>query len=44
MREVIPQQLWIGNSGDARAPTRVLDAGVAALINLAAEELPPTLP
>lgn len=44
MREVIPERLWIGNAGDARDPGRVLDADVAALVNLAAEELPPTLP
>jgi len=44
MREVIPERLWIGNAGDAREPSRVLDAGVTALVNLAAEELPPTLP
>ena len=44
MREVIPGRLWIGNAGDARDPGGVLDEGVAALVNLAAEELPPTLP
>ena len=44
MREVIPGRLWIGNAGDVRDPGGVLDAGVAALVNLAAEELSPTLP
>ena len=44
MREVIPERLWIGNAGDAGDPGSVLDAEVAALVNLAAEELPPTLP
>ncbi len=44
MREIIPGRLWIGNVGDARDPAKVLDADVAALVNLAAEELPPTLP
>ena len=44
MRELVPQRLWIGNAGDARDPARVLDAGVAALVNLAAEELPPDFP
>ena len=44
MREVIPERLWIGNAGDARDPAGVLDAEMAALVNLAAEELPPTLP
>ncbi len=44
MRELIPERLWIGNAGEACDPRRVLDAGVAALVNLAAEELPPKLP
>ncbi len=44
MREVISERLWIGNAGDARDPGGVLDAGVTALVNLAAEELSPTLP
>ena len=44
MRVVIPGRLWIGNAGDARDPARVLRADVAAIVNLAAEELPPTLP
>lgn len=44
MREVIPGRLWIGNAGDARDPAGVLDVEMAALVNLAAEELPPTLP
>lgn len=44
MREVIPGRLWIGHGGDALDPVEVLDAEVAGLVNLAAEELPPTLP
>ncbi len=44
MRELVPQRLWIGNAGDARNPAAVLDAGVASLVNLAAEELPPDFP
>ena len=44
MREVIPGRLWIGHGGDVRDPVEVLDAEVAALVNLAAEELPPMLP
>jgi hypothetical protein len=44
MREIVPGILWIGNSADARDVERVLDAGVSALIDLAAEEPMPALP
>jgi protein-tyrosine phosphatase len=44
MREILPKQLWIGNAGDGRDPERLLLAGVAAVMNLAAEEPSPTLP
>jgi hypothetical protein len=44
MREILPNQLWIGNAGDARDPERFLRAGVVAVINLAAEERSPVLP
>jgi protein-tyrosine phosphatase len=44
MREILPNQLWIGNAGDGRDPERLLAAGVLAVINLAAEEPSPTLP
>ena len=44
MREILPNQLWIGNAGDGRDPERLLRAGVAAVINLAAEEPSPDLP
>ena len=44
MREILPNQLWIGNAGDGRDPERLLRAGVAAVINLAAEEPTPALP
>jgi hypothetical protein len=43
MRPILPNQLWIGNAGDARNPERLLAAGVAAVINLAAEEASPVL-
>ena len=44
MREILPIQLWIGNAGDGRDPKRLLQAGVVAVINLAAEEPSPVLP
>ncbi len=44
MREILPNQLWIGNAGDGRDAERLLQAGVAAVVNLAAEEPSPVLP
>jgi len=44
MREILPNQLWIGNAGDARDPARLLQNGIVAIINLAAEEPSPVLP
>ncbi|MGA2068225.1 MAG: dual specificity protein phosphatase [Thermoguttaceae bacterium] len=44
MREILPGKLWIGNAGDGRDPERLLEAGVVAVVNLAAEEPSPTLP
>jgi hypothetical protein len=44
MREILPNQLWIGNAGDGRDAGRLLRAGIAAVINLAAEEPSPVLP
>jgi protein-tyrosine phosphatase len=44
MREIIPGILWLGNSADARDLRRVLDAGILALVDLAAEEPTPVLP
>ena len=40
MHEVIPNRLWIGNAVEARDIRRLLDLGVAALVDLAIEELP----
>jgi len=40
MREILPNQIWIGNAGDGHIPERLL----AAVINLAAEESSPVLP
>lgn len=44
MREILPNQLWLGNAGDARSPDCLLQAGIVAVVNLAAEEPPPVLP
>ncbi len=43
MHEVIANHLWIGNAIEARELRRLLDLGVAALVDLAIEELPPIL-
>lgn len=44
MREIAKDRLWIGNAGDGRDCEGLLRAGVAAVINLAAEESSPALP
>jgi hypothetical protein len=40
MHEIIPNRLWIGNSLEARDLRSLLELGVAALVDLAIEELP----
>jgi len=44
MREIVPGILWLGNSADARDLQRVLDVGMVALIDLAAEDPMPAMP
>lgn len=44
MREILPRQLWLGHAGDGRDPERLSAAGIAAVVNLAAEEPSPGLP
>ncbi len=44
MHEILPNQLWIGNAGDGRDAARLLRTGIAAVVNLAAEEPSPALP
>ena len=44
MREILPNQLWIGNAGDGRNAEHLLQNGIVAVINLAAEEPSPVLP
>lgn len=43
MRKVPDHWLWIGNRGDLRDPTSIRRAGIAAVVDLAVEELPFTL-
>lgn len=44
MRPVPSHALWIGNAGDIRPPTAVLDAGICAVIDLAMDEPVALLP
>ncbi|NQT14517.1 MAG: protein phosphatase [Planctomycetes bacterium] len=43
MREILPQRLWVGNARDARDAAGLLEGGVAAVVDLAVEELPAQL-
>jgi hypothetical protein len=42
MRQILPYSLWIGHAGDGRDFRTVFDAGIKAVVQLAAEE--PALP
>jgi hypothetical protein len=44
MHQVDHVPLWFGNAGDAADVRRVLDAGIEAVVQAAAEEPPLTLP
>ena len=44
MREALPAQLWLGNAVDGRDVRQLFQAGVRAVVDLAAEELPASLP
>ena len=41
MHEIMPSRLWIGNAVEAHDLRQLLDQGVAAVVDLAIEELPP---
>lgn len=43
MHEVIPNRLWIGNAVEARDLRCLLEMGVTALVDLAIEEIPPSV-
>src|ERR1022692_609021 len=38
MRQIHPHRLWLGHAGDGRDFRRVLDTGIQAMVQLAAEE------
>ena len=40
MREIIPNQLWLGNAMDARDSRALHDAELTAVVDLAIEQLP----
>jgi protein-tyrosine phosphatase len=44
MRGIVKGRLWIGNASDGRDAGALLQAGVAAVVNLAAEESSRVLP
>jgi protein-tyrosine phosphatase len=44
MRRIEPFSLWIGNVGDLRDPTKLYDAQIRAVVDLAANEPFPNLP
>ncbi len=44
MRAVEPYSLWIGNAGDVRHVSDLMDAGIRAVVDLAANEPVATLP
>jgi len=44
MRQILPYPIWLGNAGDGQDPKAILDAGIQAVVQLAAEEPPLQLP
>ena len=44
MNRIQPHLLWIGHAGDGRDLVRLCDMGIKALVQLAAEEPPVTVP
>src|SRR3954465_13599226 len=40
MRQILPPPLWIGHAGDGGDYRHILDAGIAAIVQLAEEEPP----
>jgi hypothetical protein len=44
MREIISRRLWLGNAADACNVEGIMQAGILAVIDLAAEQAMPTLP
>jgi hypothetical protein len=44
MRRIAAYPVWVGHAGDLRDATALLDLGIRAVVDLAAEEPPATLP
>ena len=44
MRKISGYPLWLGHAGDVRDPARLLDAGISAVVCVAANEPPAMLP
>ena len=44
VKRIEPYQLWLGHAGDGRDIARLVDTGIEAVVQLAAEELPIALP
>ncbi len=44
MYEIQPKLLWIGNAHDIREPGPLFDTGIAAVVDVAYEEVPSLLP
>jgi len=44
MREILANQLWIGNAADARNVEKIMETGICAVLDLALEQMPPMLP
>jgi protein-tyrosine phosphatase len=44
MNQILPHGLWIGHAGDDRDFRKLFDAGIEAVVELAAEEPPTALP
>src|SRR5438067_2079249 len=44
MRQIRPYSLWLGHAGDGRDAKQILDTGIQAVVQLAAEEVPLALP
>jgi hypothetical protein len=44
MSQIAPHGLWIGHAGDGRDYSRLLDQGIKAVVQVAAEESPMNVP
>jgi hypothetical protein len=44
MNQIEGQPLWLGHAGEGRAYQQLFDAGIQAVVQVAAEEMPPQTP